>query len=92
MLMNILTAVNISNCFTQKVQRQILLDIADLFNDLNPNKLPAFAFAWLELISHKQFMPHFIKWTFQGDAVDDIVRQADIQKDSEDATQSELNY
>jgi len=31
-------------------------------------------------------MPHFIKWTFQGDAVDNIVHQADIQKDSEDAT------
>jgi len=73
MLMNILTAVNISNCFTQKVQRQILLDIADL-------------------ISHKQFMPHFIKWTFQGDAVDEVVHHADLSKDSEDASQSELNY
>lgn len=61
MLMNILTAVNMSNCFTPKVQRQILFDIADMFNDLNPNNYPTFAFAWLELISHKQFMPHFIK-------------------------------
>lgn len=74
------------------MQRQILLDIADLFNDLNPNKFPAFAFAWLELISHKQFMPHLIKTTFQGDAVDDMIHQADMQKDSEDANQSELNY
>ena len=63
MLMNILTAVNMSNCFNQKMQRQILFDIADLFNEINPNKFPAFAFAWLELISHKQFMPYFIKRT-----------------------------
>lgn len=30
--MNILTAVNMSNCFNQKEQRQILFDIADLLN------------------------------------------------------------
>jgi CCR4-NOT transcription complex subunit 1 len=31
---------------------------------LNPNNYPAFAFAWLELISHKLFLPHFIKAQF----------------------------
>jgi len=61
MLMNILTAINMSDCFTQKTQKQILFDLADLLQDLNPNKYPAFAFAWLELISHRLFMPHFIK-------------------------------
>jgi hypothetical protein len=66
-------------------------DIFEFKNNYNRNKLLAFAFAWLELISHKQFMPHFIKWTFQSEAIDNIVHQADIQKDSEDATQSELN-
>lgn len=35
--------------------------MAALFNDLNPNAYPAFAFAWLELISHRLFMPNFIK-------------------------------
>ena len=61
MLMNILTAVNHSQCFNQKTHLLILFSLADLFNKLNPNKYPAFAFAWLELISHKQFMPHFLK-------------------------------
>ena len=50
-----------SECFNQKTQRQILFDMADLLQELNPNNYPAFAFAWLELISHKLFMPHFIK-------------------------------
>lgn len=77
MLMNILTAVNMSNCFTQKVQRQILFDIADLFNELNPNHLPAFAFAWLELISHKQFMPHFIKGVSISDSNDEKANQGE---------------
>lgn len=61
MLINILTAVNISDCFNQRTQRQILFDMADLLNQLRPNNYPAFAFAWLELISHRLFMTHFIK-------------------------------
>lgn len=35
--------------------------MADLFKHLNPSEFPAFAFAWLELISHKQFLPHFLR-------------------------------
>jgi len=61
MLMNILTAVNISDCFNVRTQRLILNDMADLFKELCPIDYPAFAFAWLELISHHYFMPHFIK-------------------------------
>lgn len=61
MLMNILKAVNFSDCFNQKAQRQILIDIASLMGELSPDKYPAFAFAWLEIISHRMFMPHFIK-------------------------------
>ena len=60
--MNILRAVTkMNDCFNQKIQRQILFDMADLLQELNPNNYPAFAFAWLELISHQLFMPHFIK-------------------------------
>lgn len=61
MLMSILTAVNMSEAFDFRTRKHILFDLADLLLDLNPNKYPAFAFAWLELISHKFFMPHFIK-------------------------------
>jgi hypothetical protein len=35
--------------------------MSDLLKELSPNVYPAFAFAWLELISHKLFMPYFIK-------------------------------
>jgi CCR4-NOT transcription complex subunit 1 len=60
LLINILTAVNNSQFFNPKTHLLILFSLADLFNKLNPNKYPAFSFAWLELISHKQFMPHFL--------------------------------
>lgn len=62
-LMNILRAVTMSDCFNTKAQFKILYDLADLFKDLNPNNYPAFAFAWLALVSNQLFMPHFIKVT-----------------------------
>ena len=62
-LMNILRAVTMSECFYAKMQRKILYDLADLLKDLNPNNYPAFAFAWLALISNQLFMPNFIMIT-----------------------------
>jgi len=53
MLMNILTAVNHSDCFNQKTHLLILYSMADLFKSLSPSYYPAFCFAWLDLISHK---------------------------------------
>lgn len=35
--------------------------MADLFRSLVPQLYPGFCFAWLELISHKWFLPHFLK-------------------------------
>lgn len=61
MLINILRAVTMSDCFNAKTQRYILFDLANLLQDLNPNNYPAFAFAWLALISNQFFMPHFIR-------------------------------
>lgn len=61
MLMNILTAINHSDCFNQKTQLSILFSMSDLFKNLNPNHYPGFAFSWLELISHRQFLPHFLR-------------------------------
>jgi hypothetical protein len=37
--------------------------MADLFKNLNPSQYPAFCFAWLELVSHKLFLPHFLRGT-----------------------------
>ncbi|KAL4585826.1 hypothetical protein LXL04_010452 [Taraxacum kok-saghyz] len=36
---------------------QILAAISNLFHALQPIKVPAFSFTWVELISHKDFMP-----------------------------------
>jgi CCR4-NOT transcription complex subunit 1 len=63
MFINILTAVNISDCFKTRTQCQVLFDMAEMFLVLQPTRYPAFAFAWLELISHRLFLPHFIKRT-----------------------------
>lgn len=66
MLINILTAVNHSDCFNQKTHLLILYSMADLFKNLNPSQFPGFSFAWLELISHKQFLPHFLRTPATG--------------------------
>ena len=60
LLINILIAVNNSQLFNPKTHLLILFGLADLFSKLNPNKYPAFSFAWLELISNNQFMPMFL--------------------------------
>ncbi|GFZ15188.1 transcription regulator [Actinidia rufa] len=39
---------------------QVLIAVADAFHVLQPLKVPAFSFAWLELISHRSFMPNFL--------------------------------
>lgn len=59
--MSILTAVNMSEAFDYHTRKAILFDMADFLLEMNPNNYPAFSFAWLELISHRYFMPHFIK-------------------------------
>ena len=61
LLMSLLTAINLFQCFNPQTQQLILLSMVELFIKLNPNKFPAFSFAWIALISHKFFMPHFLK-------------------------------
>ncbi|XVF22765.1 hypothetical protein REPUB_Repub12eG0199200 [Reevesia pubescens] len=39
---------------------QILTAFANAFHALQPLKVPAFSFAWLELISHRSFMPKLL--------------------------------
>ena len=57
--------------------------MANLFQDLNPNNYPAFAFAWLELISHKLFLPYFIKGHVNIQAVNQkLVQDPTLEDDS----------
>ncbi|KAJ8748950.1 hypothetical protein K2173_013387 [Erythroxylum novogranatense] len=39
---------------------QILTALADAFHTMQPLKVPAFSFAWLELVSHRSFMPKLL--------------------------------
>ncbi|ESQ36840.1 hypothetical protein EUTSA_v10006521mg [Eutrema salsugineum] len=39
---------------------QVLTSFANAFHALQPLKIPAFSFAWLELVSHRSFMPKLL--------------------------------
>ncbi|KAG5558355.1 hypothetical protein RHGRI_008322 [Rhododendron griersonianum] len=39
---------------------QVLIAFANAFHVLQPLKVPAFSFAWLELVSHRSFMPKLL--------------------------------
>ncbi|XP_057455962.1 uncharacterized protein LOC130747140 isoform X2 [Lotus japonicus] len=45
---------------TDGANLQILIAFANAFHALQPLKVPAFSFAWLELISHRSFMPKMV--------------------------------
>ncbi|KAG4393574.1 hypothetical protein GLYMA_03G118200v4 [Glycine max] len=45
---------------TDGANLQILTVFANAFHALQPLKVPAFSFAWLELISHRSFMPKML--------------------------------
>lgn len=63
LLINILRVMNNSHVLNQKTHLQVLFSLADLLIKINPKEYPAFAFAWLEMISHKTFMPEFLSIT-----------------------------
>ncbi|XP_017218466.1 uncharacterized protein LOC108195949 isoform X2 [Daucus carota subsp. sativus] len=39
---------------------QVLIALANAFHALQPLKIPAFSYAWLELVSHRNFMPKLL--------------------------------
>ncbi|MED6130919.1 hypothetical protein PIB30_005208 [Stylosanthes scabra] len=45
---------------TDGANLQILIGFANAFHALQPLKVPAFSFAWLELVSHRSFMPKML--------------------------------
>uniref|UniRef100_A0A0A9GNR2 BED-type domain-containing protein n=1 Tax=Arundo donax TaxID=35708 RepID=A0A0A9GNR2_ARUDO len=44
---------------------QILTAFANTFHVLQPLRVPAWSFAWLELVSHRTFMPRLLMWNSQ---------------------------
>ena len=47
--------------FGEKLESLFLSAFADLLLELRPQLCPGFAFAWLELVSHRMFMPKLIR-------------------------------
>ena len=42
------------------IQPQVLAAFGRVFSALQPSRLPGFAFAWMELVSHRMFMPKLL--------------------------------
>ena len=59
-LVNIITDMNQPNDL-YATSEDTLLVIAEELHELNPSRLPGFAFAWLELISHRFFLPKMLR-------------------------------
>ncbi|CAA7410810.1 unnamed protein product [Spirodela intermedia] len=49
-----------SSDFIDGVNLQVLISFANAFHALQPLKVPGLSFAWLELISHRSFMPRLL--------------------------------
>eukprot|EP01083_Nonionella_stella_P068938 183388_1 len=45
---------------TDAINVQILLSFAECFHSIQPSRLPGFCFSWVELISHRSFMPRML--------------------------------
>ncbi|KAL1818639.1 hypothetical protein ACET3Z_013508 [Daucus carota] len=45
---------------TDGANLQVLIALANAFHALQPLKIPAFSYAWLELVSHRSFMPKLL--------------------------------
>ncbi|CAJ1359970.1 unnamed protein product [Effrenium voratum] len=50
-------------CNSQDMSWKILQGFADTYLALNPVRVPNFAYAWLDLISNKMFMPRILNFT-----------------------------
>ncbi|XP_078446307.1 transcription regulator isoform X2 [Wolffia australiana] len=44
----------------ETINYQVLISFANAFHAIQPLKVPGFSFAWLELISHRSFMPRLL--------------------------------
>uniref|UniRef100_A0A6B2KWF0 CCR4-Not complex component Not1 C-terminal domain-containing protein n=1 Tax=Arcella intermedia TaxID=1963864 RepID=A0A6B2KWF0_9EUKA len=58
---NLLMEFNLPDPVFESNIRHILLEFQALFHKFRPSLFPGFSFAWLELISHRTFMPRLLK-------------------------------
>lgn len=60
LLADLLVDLNSVDPALDHISLQILLAFSNTFMMLQPSRLPGFSFAWLELISHRMFMPKLL--------------------------------
>eukprot|EP01050_Picozoa_sp_SAG11_P020254 SAG11_NODE_3383_length_2483_cov_1.276846_2_plen_594_part_01 len=60
LLMNLLVDLNAPDPGLEAWNYQLLTAFSNTFHALQPARLPGFAFAWLELVSHRMFMPKLL--------------------------------
>lgn len=56
----LLFELNTPDPLLDQMQPQSLTAFGAAFHALNPSRLPGFAFSWLELVSHRMFMPRLL--------------------------------
>ncbi|XXQ38247.1 CCR4-Not complex component Not1 C-terminal domain-containing protein [Plasmodiophora brassicae] len=61
LIVNLLQDLNANDPELDTISAQILAAFAKMFHDMRPVVVPAFALAWLELISHRTFMPRLLQ-------------------------------
>jgi CCR4-NOT transcription complex subunit 1 len=60
LLSNLLIELNQPDPALEALHFPILVTFSNVFIALQPSRIPAFSFAWLELISHRMFMPKLL--------------------------------
>jgi len=60
LFVNLLVDLNTFDPVLEAINLQVLLTFSNKFLLLSPCRMPGFAFAWLELISHRTFMPKLL--------------------------------
>eukprot|EP01125_Pyxidicula_operculata_P009591 TRINITY_DN3153_c2_g2_i1.p1 TRINITY_DN3153_c2_g2~~TRINITY_DN3153_c2_g2_i1.p1 ORF type:complete len:927 (+),score=235.20 TRINITY_DN3153_c2_g2_i1:216-2996(+) len=61
MIVALLMEFNAPEAIFESHMLTLLLKLRDMFHKLRPTLYPGFTFAWLELISHRMFMPKLLK-------------------------------
>jgi CCR4-NOT transcription complex subunit 1 len=61
LLLTILAEINMPDPIFESQSLPLLLEFATFFLEFRPSSYPGFTFSWLEIISHRSFMPKLLK-------------------------------
>jgi len=60
LFLNLLVELNSPERNLEQLNLKVLISFSNAFHLITPDRIPTFAFAWLELISHRSFMPKLL--------------------------------